>query len=336
MSQPNKKQSIFLLGKLTLMDYLLVVAVIALFAVTFLLVPGMKELWNTLETTLGPAPRVVPARSIQTTHNASYLWNKDDYIVPNVESTGSLFFSPGNQILVFPATDISTNTYTLEAIDVMNGQTLWQTSIARPSMIRIYEGKFVVLSAVWLDQAPTKNNRELPYCSFDQRRYSISTYDISTGQNRWSYGYRGMNIPNLTFENQSMYLAGTDHHGKSGLLINVDMNTGFIIDQRCARIGDGNSLPSFPKFSQGIYGTTFEPTSIEAQATEGCGKDNQYCFVTEGNRLHILNGGAKDFLGYIDFGGSLLTSHYIDILILNKIGVIHLDDSDQLFAFRLP
>lgn len=336
MSRLKKKRQIFLFSKLAPADYVSLLAIFVVFATMFLLIFGTRDMWNTLESALGIAPRIVPARTIQTTHNMTYLWHKDDYIAPNVESAGSLFFSLNNRTLVFPAADADMPAflYTLEAVDVISGQTRWQTDIASPRMIRIYEGRFVVLSTEWQGQAPAKPYRPLPYCSFGQQRYSISTYDINTGQNEWSYGYGGMNIPDMTFENQRMVLAGSDDQGKSRLLINVDVNTGFIIDQQCTT--DGSPLPGFPKFSQGVQGTAFAPASIAAQETEGCNRDNRYCFITEGNRLHILNGGAKEFLGYVDFAGSPLTSNYIDILVLNKIGVIHLDDSDQLFAFRLP
>ncbi|HRQ36702.1 MAG TPA: hypothetical protein PLD25_02170 [Chloroflexota bacterium] len=336
MSRLKKKRRIFLFGKLALADYVSLVALMVVFATTFLLIFGTRDMWHTLESALGIAPRIVPARTIQTTHNTSYLWHKDDYIAPKVESASSLFFSLNNRMLVFPAADIPSFMYTLKAVDVVSGQTRWQTDIVRPGMIRVYEGKFVVLSTEWQGQAPAKPYRQLPYCSFGQQHYSISTYDINTGENEWSYGYGGMNIPDMTFENQRMVLAGSDDHGESRLFISVDMNTGFIIDQQCTKMGDGYSLPGFPKFSQGIQGTAFEPASTEAQEAEGCSRDNRYCFVTEGNRLHILNGGAKEFLGYVDFEGSPLTANYIDILVLNKVGVIHLDDSDQLFAFRLP
>ncbi|MBX3056463.1 MAG: hypothetical protein KF770_08325 [Anaerolineae bacterium] len=334
MSRLKKKRRIFLFSKLAVADYVSLLAILVVSATIFLLIFGTGDMWNTLESALGIAPRIVPARTIQTTHNTTYLWHKDDYIAPNVESAGSLFFSLNNRTLVFPAADRSAFLFTLEAVDVISGQTRWQTDIASPRMIRIYEGKFVVLSTEWQGQAPAKPYRQLPYCSFRKQHYSISTYDINTGQNEWRYGYGGMNIPDMTFENQRMVLAGSDDHGQSRLLISVEMNTGFIIDQQCTV--DGNLLPGLPKFSQGVQGAAFAPASMAAQETEGCSGDNRYCFVTEGNRLHILNGGAKEFLGTIDFEGTPLTSNYIDILVLNKVGVIHLDDSDQLFAFRLP
>jgi hypothetical protein len=235
--------------------------------------------------------------------------------------------------LIYPAVYRYEGTYTyiLEAVDIITGQAQWQTNIAQPVIIRIYDNNFVVLAPEWLDQAPAIGDQELPYCSFRERRYSLSTYDIRTGHKNWGYGYRGVNLDTMYFVGQNVYLEGSQDHGNRKLLISIDMNSGQIIQQRC-----NGQNPARPRNAGGNLGPAFGINSIDAQEIRGCSTGGRYCFVTEGNRLIILAGSSKEHVAYVEFSGSQLTAPDIDVVVQNNVVVVHLLDSHQLYAFRLP
>lgn len=337
MPNHNKdKQEIFLLSKLRTIDYLIILGAIVLLGLVMFLIPRVLNTIGELDSALesySVAPRLVPARSIQATHNTFQLWHKDDFYVANVTSRGSLFFTPDEQSLVYPAVYRYEGTYThiLEAVDIITGQARWQTNIAQPAVIRIYDNNFVVLASEWLDQAPAIGDQELPYCSFGEKRYSLSTYDIRTGHKNWGYGYRGVNLDTMYFVGQNIYLEGSHDHGNHEFLVSIDVNSGQIAYQRC-----NGQNPARPRNAGGTSGPAFGINSIDAQEIRGCSTDSRYCFVTDGNRLIILAGSSKEHAASVEFGGSQLTAPDIDVVVQGNIAVVHLLDSHQLYAFRLP
>jgi hypothetical protein len=322
---PKKERPKFLLGKLKQKTLLLGAAALSLLVLVLIL----SEL-STPESSVIVASDSVPARSIETVSNVSQLWRKDDFYLARVSSVNGQFFIIGEQSLAFLGAKQSEGRYNfnLEAINIFTGQTQWQTTINDPELVRIYDSNFFILSREWLDQAPARENRKLQYCLFWDKEYSLSTYELSTGQEIWSYGYRGANLPTLYFVDRSVYLEGSHEHGTHRLSINIDTNSGLITDQRCSGF-------SPPLNSEGIYGSSFVVNSIDNQDYSGCSRDNRYCFVTEGNRLTVLAGNSKEPLAYIEFGGEQLTHFYIDAVVQGNIVVIHLLDSHQLFAFHL-
>jgi hypothetical protein len=235
--------------------------------------------------------------------------------------------------LIYPAVYRYEGTYTyiLEAVDIITGQTRWQSRIPRPEIIYVYDNKFVVLAPEWLEQAPVADNQELPYCSFRETHYSLSTYDVITGQKVWGYGYRGATMADMYFANQIVYLEGSQDHGNRELLISIDMNSGQIIQQRC-----NGQNPAPPRNIHNIFGSAFDVNSIDDQERGGCTPNKHFCFATEGNRFHILHGNSKQTLAYIDFDGAAFTPNFIDVVVDNNVVVVHLLDSHQLYAFRLP
>lgn len=300
MSQSKKKREIFLLSKLTLWDYLLFLGMAFFLLFIFVFISRMFDSPGSQTSPFQTALRTVPARSIQAMSNTSSLWSKEEYFVPSVESEGSRFFTPGEQKLVSPVANPSEGEgiYVLEALDIATGQTQWQTTIPDPVYIRIYQDKFFITAWEWMDQAPARGGQELVYCAFREREYSLSAYDVVTGQKAWGYGYRGVNIGRVYFQGQSAFLEGSHDHGNHRLLVNIDINSGHINNQHC-----NGSNSAIPLNSGGIYSSAYNVTYVERQDYD-CDRRKQFCFATEGNRLHILIGNSKQTVAYITFGAS--------------------------------
>jgi hypothetical protein len=125
-----------------------------------------------------------------------------------------------------------------------------------------------------------------------------------------------------------VYLTGSHDHGTRQLLINADVNTGLIISQRCKN----GSAPPPRESSRGDYSFAYYVTYAESD----CASYEPFCFAMEGNRLLVLTGSPLQTVAYIEFEGTALEPRYMYAAVHNNIVVVHLDDSDQLFAFRLP
>lgn len=297
----KRKRKIFLLSKLTLLDYLLILgALFFLFLVFFVL--------------LSPSPNSQPlsARSVQTTNNINLLWAKNEYIVPRVGSESSLFFVRENQCLISPIADVSNNTFALEALDMVSGQMIWQSAIPSPAKIRINDGQFFILTSDWLDEAPSLNNQDFGDCNWREKYSSLSTYDVKTGQKNWGFGYREIYGGSIDFTERNVYLHGSRDHGTQRLEVHVDKNSGFIIGQYCTQPALAQTPPTFP----GEDSSTFYPRAIDDdQDDRGCSPDKRFCFFTEGNRLHIQKGNSGQSLAYIDFEGAELVSYDMHVVV---------------------
>lgn len=282
--------------------------------------------------------QLAPVRAIQTTYNLSLLWSKNEtYLVE--ESLDRRFFTPQGNSLLFSTLNDSQTSYAFKTIDMLTGQTLWQTDVPYLGVTRIYNGRLYNLSLTSksLEEAPIKDNQELPYCSFKQKSL-LSVYDLKTGQTLWGYEYLGVNRSILDFHNGAVYLSGTGDHGASRLLAKVDINSGTILEQQCARHGEDKPVPVPPPDSvAGTGGSSFSATAVDNQEYGlGCMDDNRLCFVTQENRLNILAGNTKETLAFVEFDGEELNHLYVDIIVQNNLIAVHLNDSNQLFAFRLP
>lgn len=334
MSQPKKKKPLFLLGSLKLVDFLLIIAALIVFAAIYALLPKISDAWQETTSSFTVPPRLVPARSIQSTQNVSLLWSKEAYLVPGVTNAQSLFFTTGNQTFISPVLIEPEKTAFLEAIHMPTGETKWQTEIPFPTFIRSDNGQIFVLGTDWLDAAPTLNNQDFLDCDWRSKDHSLSSYDMNTGQKNWGYGYPGASIADIYFTEQRVYLRGSEQHGTRRLWIDIDKGSGFIRNKQCHNLVNDQPQNTY----SGGYGASFSARDINSQDTSpsGCNENKQYCFITEGNRLHIMDGTAAQSIASIEFAGADLTSYYIDVIVQNKIIVIHLDDSDQLLGFQLP
>lgn len=342
---PKKKREIFLLSRLKLQDYLLIVGVILLIPLLYAIFQKGLDTLNTVDaalTALEPPPQWVPARSIQAAHNLSPLWNKEEFFMGDTP-----FFTIGEKTLLYPAaskshdSNIYFDTHTLEAIDIATSQIQWQADIPVPASIGIYNDKVFVLSQEWLDQAPTSTNQEFPNCSFIRKMYSLSAYDLHTGQKEWGYGYQGVNGNSMYFVNQSVFLTGTGMHGTRHISVKIDKNSGFIVDQNCNGLRSSlySEGISNPPPSEGDFGSSFTAGAlddVDESYRFGCQRGYHLCFLTKGNRLHVRDRDSRKDIAVLDFEGPELTNYYSEIVVQGNIIVVHFVDSHQIFAFRLP
>jgi hypothetical protein len=348
----KQKNKVFLLGKLKLMDYLLLMAGVALFALAYLFFPEIVTFGNEQGGYFDLPPREVPARTIQATGNIVSLWQQNEFPHRGRYDPTSEFFIISQNGLVFPvATKAENGSYHfgLRAIDMSNGRIFWETETPEPYVIRIYNNMFFVLSpatiqtsAVTYANAPILNDQELPYCGFWRAAY-LSTYQVNTGKPIWGYKYDGVSASGLGFKNNQVFMDDTDDHGESGLVATVEIPSGMILDQACGRISHRQSNPVNGVMRDTEFGRSgSESVSIVRSKDD---KDfeydckhhsDRYCIATEGNRLEILDKNTQEMLGYVLFEGAELTAYLIDIVVHNQYIMVYLKDSNQLFAFRYP
>jgi hypothetical protein len=118
-------------------------------------------------------------------------------------------------------------------------------------------------------------------------------------------------------------------------LAQIDVDSGVILDQQCSG-SSGLQSRVVQNSENGIAGVSYSVTSRESPDYKYiCIGRFQYCFVAEGKRLLILNGTGDVTLGTIDFDGEPLSDVEMDVVVHGNLLVIHLDDSNQLFGFRL-
>jgi hypothetical protein len=275
-------------------------------------------------------PFSVPNRSVQKTDRLSLLWVKEIDILDPHTAGWSYLFTPDNQSVVFwyPSID------SLVALDLVTGDTLWETKVPDHSVMRLHNGKFFVPSYEWLnllEDAPIRNNQVLPDCSWGGTA-SLLTYDSNTGQQLWGYVYHGVNDYDIFFEDTNVYLTGSNDHGVSESIAQIDDSSGELISLECNKWPAKKSIPS-PPDDEGdnpfLYRVVFDESDLRAGGS-------LLFFVPEGNRLNILIGNTKEVLGYIDFDGFELNPYHIDLAVRKDIAAIYLNDSKQLLSIQLP
>jgi len=275
-------------------------------------------------------PFSVPNRPMQKTERLSLLWIKEIDILDPHTAGWAYLFTPSNQSVVFwyPSKD------SLVALDSVTGETLWETKVPDHSVMRLHNDKFFVPSYQWLnllEDAPVRNNQVLPDCSWGGTA-SLLTYDSYTGQQIWGYVYHGADSSDIFFEDTNVYLTGSNDHGVSESIAQIDASSGELISLECNKWPAKKSIPPPPDDegdSTFLYRVVFDESDLRAGGT-------LLFFVPEGNRLNILTGSTKEVLGYIDFDGAELNPYHIDLAVQKDIAVIYFNDSKQLFSVRLP
>lgn len=275
-------------------------------------------------------PFSVPNRSTQKTEGLSLLWVKEIDILDPHTAGWAYLFVPDNQSIVFwyPNKD------SLVALDSVTGETLWETKVPDHGVMRLHNDKFFVPSYQWLDlleDAPVRNNQVLPGCSWGGTA-SLLAYDSNTGQQLWGYVYHGVDSSDIFFEYPNVYLTGSNDHGVSKSIAQIDASSGELISIECNKWPAKKSI-SPPPDDDGddpfLYRVVFDESDLRAGGT-------LLFFVLEGNRLNILIGNTKEVLGYIDFDGFELNPYHIDLAVQKDIAAIYLNDSKQLLSIRLP
>lgn len=275
-------------------------------------------------------PFSVPNRSVQKTEVLSLLWIKEMDILDPHTAGWAYLFTPSNQSVVFwyPSKD------SLVALDSVTGETLWETRVPDHSVMRLHNDKLFMVSYQWLnllEDAPVRNNQALPDCSWGGTA-SLLTYDSNTGQQLWGYVYHGVDSLDIFFEDPNVYLTGSNDHGVSQSIAQIDDSFGELISLECNKWPANKSIPPPPE-DEGknpfLYRVVYDESDLRA-------KGILLFFVPEGNRLNILIGSTQEVLGYIDFDGAELNPYHIDLAVQKDIAVIYFNDSKQLFSLRLP
>lgn len=277
---------------------------------------------------LADYPFSVPSRSTQGTEGVSLLWIKDIDIKNPYQ--GISFFTPNDRSVVF----WYPNKSSLMALDIVTGEILWETKVPNHSVMRLHNNKFFVVSYQWFDSlqdAPVSNNQELPDCSWGGDA-SLLTYDPNTGEQLWGYVYHGVDSDDIFFEGANVYLTGSYDHGSSRSIAQINANSGELISLECNKWPAEKTIPAPPEdkgYNPFPYKVVYEQSDLRWRHV-------LLFFMPEGNRLNILEGSAKEVLGYIDFEGAELNPYHIDIAVQKDIAVIYFSDSEQLFSLRLP
>jgi hypothetical protein len=297
-------------------------------AKTFLMGTGIL-FFSLIACRLADFPFSVPNRSVQKTEGLSLLWIQEIDILDPHTAGWAYLFTPANQSVVFwyPSRN------SLVALDLVTGETLWETKVPDHSVMRLHNDNFFVVSYQWLnllEDAPIGNN-QVPDCSWGGDA-SLLTYDSNTGQQLWGYVYHGVDSYEIFFESPYVYLTGSNDHGSSRSIAQINASSGNLIILECNKWPANKFIPTPPDDDGNNpfpYRVVFDESDLGAKGV-------LLFFVPEGNRFNILIGSTKEVLAYIDFGGAELNPYHIDLAIQKDIVVIYFNDSKQLFSVRLP
>ena len=268
----------------------------------------------------------VAARSIAGLDNATLLWEKELQIEP-VSTVEVEFFLPDERSVVFQNSNI------LNSLDILTGEVIWETAVPDVRTIRLLDNKFYITSADsgnTLDKALSFDTTSSE-CSAYYGVTGLLTYNAITGEKIWGYRYDGAYTTDMFFDQESIYLKGSNDHGQSKSIVQVDKNTGSVMSTHCNRWPDKNTIPT-PPADRGGVSSTYSPI-LEMRDIQRLHFD--YYFFVEGSRLILLDRIAKDPIAFIEFSGKKLDPWKIDIVNQQNIVMIYFKDSHQLFGFRL-
>jgi hypothetical protein len=261
------------------------------------------------------------------------LWAKT-VDIEDPHKTWVEFFMPEEQTLVF----WSPQAETLISLDMVSGVTNWEAAVPNHSTMTLYDDTFYVLAYDWLDvleDAPNSDDPRWPNCKFGGKA-ALVTYDPNTGEQLWGYVYRGVDSYALTFDDQSVYLTGSGDHGSSRSLAQIDADTGELLYLDCYKWPDEKEIPYPPTYdgdqSPLQYYSVYDPENEFDTRRYG----QELSFIVHGTRLDIMEGDSDKVLGSLYFDGADLTSWMMDVVVKDDVVVIYLQDSDQLYSFRMP
>jgi hypothetical protein len=269
---------------------------------------------------------IVSSRSVAGTENIELLWNKDIKI-ETLSTTYVEFFLPNERSVVY------WNSNFLNSLDILTGEILWKTAAPGIQTIRLHDEKFFVTSPDWydvLDKAPSFDTKSSECSSY----YGITTllsYNAITGERIWGYRYDGASSSDMFFNDKNIYLEGSNNHRQDKSIIQIDESTGNVISINCNKSPNKKFIPT-PPGNKGGISSTYNPVLYEQQIQQ---ENRDYHFIVEGSKLVVLNGITKGSIAFIEFSGKKLDPWKIDIVNQKNIVMVYLDDSRQLFGFRL-
>jgi hypothetical protein len=262
-------------------------------------------------------------RTIKDIENVRLLWAKE-VDIDDPHGILPYFFIPDEQSVVFETPN------TLQSLNINNGETLWEVKMSGPISVSLYEDTFFIqLFGEKLEEALIKGERPKP-CAFfegDPSETSLSAYNAHTGERLWGYRYHSVS-GRASFDENYVYLTGTDNHGANSSVATIEINSGTWVGLRC------NDRPptkkvSPPATSEIGYVNPGYLIYDESELDSDCLTDRPFFMVIEGNteastldiiaekadrmfsyiayewgsRLNILAKGSKEPIGYIEFSG---------------------------------
>jgi hypothetical protein len=268
---------------------------------------------------------IVPPRSIVGKENIDLIWSKDIKIKTGTDGYVE-FFKPDERSVVF------WNSNFLNSVDILTGEILWKTEAVDASTIRMSDNKFFVISYDWspfykelyFDTKPSE-------CSSDYGSIVLLAYNAITGEKIWGYRYDGADTSYLSFDDTNVYLEGSANHATSQSIVQIDKNTGNNVSINCNEWPNKNIIPTPPR-NEGGVSSTYIPIVNEQQTKR---KNRDYPFIVEGSKLIALNGSTKNPIAFIEFSGEALNPERISIVNQKNVIMVYLQDSRQLFSFRL-
>jgi hypothetical protein len=323
----SRKSIIIILSVIAILVILFVTAVALLFSQfsNIMSNPGRPFMGESFDF----PPESVPARIITETEGVATLWVKE-MDLENPHKVYVEFFIPNEQSVVF----WSPNTASLMSLNMVTGETIWQTAVPDVSVMRLVGDKFFVVSSDWvrtLPAAPIPYDQTFPDCSWAGNA-SVLAFDPDTGEQIWGYAYEGVDSYDISFEDQFIYMSGSNDHGASRSMAQIDAKSGGLLFLDCNKWPDTKEIPYPP----GDEGYTASPYKVVIDERDLEWRGIALFFVAEGNRLNMLDGPTKKVLGSVYFEGAELNPWDINVAVQGDLAIIYMNDSAQLFGFRLP
>ena len=179
--------------------------------------------------------------------------------------------------------------------------------------------------------APVVEGKVFPDCN----RMGVSTlktYHAQTGQNLWEYTYEGVGSwNNIQFDGSSAYLEGSNDHGESTSIVELELNSGMVLMRDCNQWPAKRKIVHPPE-NEGIVAANFYPIMDE---NDWQNTSQEYIFAVEGSNLAMYASLSKELKGKLQFDGAELNPFDVDIVLVRNVLVVYLSDSDQIFSFRL-
>ena len=272
-------------------------------------------------------PENVPDRQVGLSENFSLLWSKKTEDGNQHHVFTQIFVPDENSIVHVTKT-------ALISLEYMTGDLKWSVATPLNSFFYYYADRFFSLTKYEENVLFVPNSDlNLPVECSHSDSSTLRVYDPHTGQKIWEYSYPFTEPDDISFKENSMFIDGFSIAltGKYIPELEIDIDTGKVIGFTCQNYNDiGYSSNGR---TEGILSSGFMP--VYDDLSWKLLKEGQLAMVPEGTRLTMMHPENKQPLGFIEFSGSELNPFDVQMVFHNNILIIHLNDSNQFFAFRV-
>jgi hypothetical protein len=272
-------------------------------------------------------PENVSDRQVGLSENFSLLWSKKVEDGNQYQAFAQIFVPDGNSIVYATKT-------ALASLEYATGDLKWSVATPLNSFFYYYEDRLFSLNKYDEKVLFVPNgNIDLPIeCSYSDSS-TLRTYDSHTGQIIWEYSYPFTEPNDISFKENSMFIDGFSVALTKKYIpeLEIDIDTGNVIGSMCQFYSDiGYSSTGR---TEGVLSSGFMP--VYDDLSWKLLEEGQLAMVPEGTRLTMMHPDSRQPLGFIEFLGSDLNPFDVQMVFYNNILIVHLDDSDQFFAFRV-